>query len=362
MIYNSSYSKRHFFVLFPGGIMKKLLLALLASIVFCHPMLSESLNNISMNLPEGLYADIITNRGNILIKLEYEKTPLTVGNFIGLAEGTLDMTNGKRFFDGLTFHRVVKDFVIQTGDPLGDGSGGAGYEFPNEISSALSFDTAGVVGMANAGPNTNSSQFFITLAEETQLDGDYTIFGHVVEGMDVVRSIVQGDKINKVEIIRNGNTANAFSADQSAWNSRVAPLLDAIQKTREQKRVNDLATIQQKWPDLVMYGDGIFQKQIKPGSGVTPRTGQTLSVAYTGMLIDGTVFDTSDNHGGTADFKVGMDQVIPGWDKVFMTMKKGEKRMIVIPPELAFGSRGTPGGPIPPDSFLFFEVELLEVK
>jgi peptidylprolyl isomerase len=314
------------------------------------------------DLPAGLFARLVTAKGDIVLQLEYEKAPLTVGNFVGLAEGKLDASKGKKYFDGLSFHRVVPDFVIQSGDPKNDGTGGPGYEFPNEIAADLKYDAEGVVGMANAGPNTNGSQFFITMKAVPQLDGGYSIFGKVVKGMDVVKKIVQGDKITKVEIVRNGHAARAFKTDQKAWNSRATPLTASIKKTADDKRAADIAAIKQKWPELVADADGIYQKTLKAGSGVTPKTGQTVSVSYKGMLVSGQVFDQSDFHGGPVDFQVGVGRIIPGWDKVVMQMKKGEKRMIVIPPELAYGSRGTPGGPIAPDSFLAFEVELVALK
>jgi peptidyl-prolyl cis-trans isomerase A (cyclophilin A) len=314
------------------------------------------------DLPEGLYARLVTAKGDIVMRLEYQKAPLTVGNFVGLAEGKLDASSGKKYFDGLGFHRVVPNFVIQTGDPKGDGSGGPGYQFPNEIAADLKYDAEGVVGMANAGPNTNGSQFFITMVATPNLDGGYSIFGKVVKGMEVVKQIAQGDKLVKVEIIRVGRAAKAFKSDQAAWNSRVAPLTAAIKKTADDKRATDVAAIKQKWPDLVPDADGIYQKTLRAGSGASPKSGQTVSVSYKGMLLDGQVFDQSDFHGGPVDFQVGVGRIIPGWDKVVMQMKKGEKRMIVIPPELAYGSRGTPGGPIGPDSWLAFELELVALK
>lgn len=314
------------------------------------------------DLPAGLFARLQTAKGEIVIQLEYEKAPLTVCNFVGLAEGKLDASKGKKYFDGLVFHRVVPDFVIQSGDPQGNGTGGPGYEFPNEISADLKYDAEGVVGMANAGANTNGSQFFITLKAVPDLDGNYTIFGKVVKGMDVVKKIVQGDKLEKVEIVRNGGGAKGFKVDQAAWNGYEKPITDAIKKTADDKRAADVAAIAQKWPDLKPDADGIYQKVLKTGSGATPTKGQTVSVSYKGMLVNGQVFDASEFHGGPVDFQVGVGRIIPGWDKVVMTMKKGEKRMIVIPPELGYGSRGTPGGPIAPNSFLAFEVELVALK
>lgn len=164
-------------------------------------------------LPDGLYAEIQTAKGNIVIFLEFQKSPLAVANFAGLAEGKIPNTArpaGVPYFDSLTFHRVVKDFVIQGGDPKGNGTGGPGYAFKDYFHSDLSHDSAGVVAMANAGPNTNGSQFYITLKATPQLDGHYVIFGHVVRGMDVVNSIRQGDMIYHVVIIRKGKAVKKY--------------------------------------------------------------------------------------------------------------------------------------------------------
>jgi len=316
----------------------------------------------SNDLPEGLFARLVTSKGDIVVALQYKEAPLTVCNFVGLAEGRLDASKGKRFFDGLAFHRVEPGFVIQTGDPMGNGTGGPGYEFPNEISSDLKYDSEGVVGMANAGPNTNGSQFFITMKATPQLDGGYTIFGKVAQGMDVVKRIEQGDKLEKIEIVRVGGAAKSFKADQMAWNAREAPIVASLRKAEEDRRAADLATIKQKWPDLVPNAEGVFRKTVRASAGESPKAGQTAKVRYKGMLLSGQIFDQSDLHGGIVDFQVGAGRIIPGLDKVLLTMRKGEKVMVVIPPELAYGSRGTPGGPIPPDSFLAFEVELVDIK
>ncbi|MFN0275944.1 MAG: peptidylprolyl isomerase [Chitinophagales bacterium] len=168
-------------------------------------------------LPPGLYAEIQSNKGNILCFLEFQKAPMTVANFVGLAEGTIHNAarpDGTLYYDGLKFHRVVKDFVIQGGDPEGTGAGGPGYKFNNEIHSDLKHDKAGTLAMANAGPNTNGSQFYITHKATPQLDGNYSVFGYVVKGQDVVDAIVKGDTINHIEIIRVGKAAKKFKAEK----------------------------------------------------------------------------------------------------------------------------------------------------
>ena len=173
-------------------------------------------------LNDGLYASIITSRGTITVALEFEKTPLTVVNFVGLAEGTKDFMPSKGrtkgpFYDGLTFHRVIANFMIQGGDPLGNGTGGPGYKFRDEFISSLTFKGPGILAMANAGPNTNGSQFFITHKATPHLNYKHTIFGHVVSGQDVVNAIRKGDVIEKIEIIRNGEKARNFVTDQVAF-------------------------------------------------------------------------------------------------------------------------------------------------
>jgi peptidylprolyl isomerase len=300
-----------------------------------------------------------TSQGTIVIKLEFTKASLTVANFVGLAEGSLrtQIRNGQPFYDGLTFHRVIKDFMIQGGDPIGTGGGGPGYSFPDEIHPALKHKGPGTLSMANSGPNTNGSQFFITHTATPWLDGRHAVFGYVVQGQSVVNAIKQGDHIISVRIQRIGQKARNFTVNQSIFNSLVA---EAIKKQEEAARMvteNTLKQIKERWPQAVVAESGLRYIVEKQGKGRSPKFGDAVTVHYTGKLLDGTEFDSSIKRGQPATFKIG--QVIQGWNEALLAMKKGEKRLLIIPPELGYGERGHPGV-IPPNSFLIFEVELLD--
>ncbi len=310
-------------------------------------------------LKDGLYAKLETSKGDILIQLEMDKVPMTVANFVGLAEGELNLAApGKPFYDGLTFHRVIKDFMIQGGCPKGNGTGGPGYSFPDEFDPSLKHSGPGILSMANAGPGTNGSQFFITHLATPWLDGKHSVFGHVVEGQDVVNKIAHGDKINHVEIIRVGEAAKAFVITKQRFAELVE---DADRKAlerleAEQARIN--REIDNRYPGNITTPSGLKYVITKEGVGTdSPKHGQKVTVHYTGTLMDGRIFDSSIHRGEPVDFKVG--QVIDGWNEALVTMHRGEKRTLIIPPELGYGVYGVPNV-IPPNSTLIFDVELLD--
>lgn len=308
----------------------------------------------------GLYAVIHTDKGKILLSLEYEKCPLTVCNFVGLAEGKLKAAGGKPFYDGLTFHRVVKDFVIQGGDPLGNGTGGPGYSFPDEFDPSLKHDRPGVLSMANSGKDTNGSQFFITHVATPHLDGRHTVFGFVLNGQDVVNAIEQNDVIRKVEIIRKGEKAERFDVSDASFNMYKNRVLEDRKTEIATKRENERKQAKEMFKNAKTTPSGIMYIITKQGKGSSyPKLGGRVTVNYEGRLLNGSVFDSSYKRGKSAVFRVG--QVIPGWNEMLMSMKKGEKRTVIIPPSLAYGDSGV-GDIIHPWSYLVFDIELIDFE
>ncbi len=310
-------------------------------------------------MQDGIYAKFNTSKGSILVKLTHDKTPGTVGNFVGLAEGQLEndvKPMGKPYYDGLKFHRVIPDFMIQGGCPQGTGVGGPGYQFDDEFHPELRHDGPGVLSMANAGPGTNGSQFFITHVATDWLDGKHTVFGNVVEGQDVVDSIAQGDDIESIEIVREGEEAknwNAIEAFRKFEGSREARL--AEEKKQAEEALEKLAAGFQKTESGLRYQ--IIQK----GNGKQAEKGKTVSVHYQGALDNGQVFDSSYKRKQPIDFTLGVGQVIEGWDEGISLLKVGDKARFVIPSYLGYGARGA-GGVIPPNATLVFDVELMDVK
>jgi len=303
----------------------------------------------------GIYAKFTTPKGDILVNLEYEKTPGTVGNFVALAEGNLEnevKPQGTPYYNGLKFHRVIPDFMIQGGCPLGTGTGSPGYQFDDEFHPDLKHDAPGKLSMANAGPGSNGSQFFITHIETSWLDGKHTVFGNVVEGQNVVDTVAQGDEMS-IEIIRVGAEAEAFNAVEAF---RTFEGSRAKREEEEKKKQAELL-------DSVAAGyeetpSGLRYKILQEGNGKQATKGANVSVHYKGQLLDGTVFDSSYKRKEPIDFPVGVGQVIAGWDEGILLLKVGDKARFVIPSNLGYGERGA-GGVIPPNATLIFDVELM---
>ncbi|MBI4945127.1 MAG: peptidylprolyl isomerase [Bacteroidetes bacterium] len=305
---------------------------------------------------DGMYVKFETNKGNIYALLEYKKTPMTVANFVGLAEGTIKnnaKAEGVPFYNGLKFHRVVPNFMIQGGDPLGNGMGDPGYKFPDEFDTTLKHIGPGILSMANSGPGTNGSQFFITHVATPWLNGKHTIFGHVLEGQDVVNKIAANDTMKKVIIMRKGKDADGFVA---------ATVFEKEKKTIGEKNAikekEALEAINKMFANAITTASGLKYVVEKEGTGNSPTATSNVTVHYTGMFTDGKVFDSSVQRGQPATF--GLNQVIPGWTEGVQLMKEGGRTKFLIPPALGYGVQG--GGPIPPNSTLIFEVELIKIN
>jgi peptidyl-prolyl cis-trans isomerase A (cyclophilin A) len=355
--------------------MTSLFLSLLALLFSC-----KSEND---KLPDGLYAEITTSKGKILLQLEFEKTPVTVANFVSLAEGknTLveDKFKGKPFYDNLKFHRVIANFMIQGGDPDGNGSGGPGYKFKDEFRDDLKMDKAGILSMANAGSGTNGSQFFITHQETNYLNGRHTVFGHVVTGQEVVNKIAQDDLMLKITIIRKGDNAKKFDAPKVFKDHFDTELAEKkLNETKFKKIITSkMAYFAGLKNTATKTESGLKYSVVQKGSGKKPVAGSTIFFHYAGYFEDGNLFDTSyenvsrdfgklDPNRAAAkqyiplQFVAGRkDGMIPGFIEGLERMTFGEKIVVFIPSNLGYGAQGA-GGVIPPNTDLVFELELFE--
>ncbi len=340
------------------------------------------------DLGDGIFADIKTNKGDIILKLESEKTPLTVANFVSLAEGNNPFVSeeykAKKYYDGVIFHRVIKDFMIQGGDPTGTGSGNPGYKFKDEINDSLTHHKAGILSMANAGPTTNGSQFFITHKETPFLNGRHTVFGEVVVGMEVVDSIANvktatGDRpetdivMQTVEIIRNGKEAKKFDAVKIM--SDYFAEEEARVKALEKMQTDFVTEITKQEETALTLPSGLKIYTLTQGAGEKPKQGQQVNVFYAGFLKDGTLFDSNieaiatqfgqfnpqRKEGGGYE-AIPMEyspeaRLIAGFREGLMSMKVGDKVRLFIPAHLGYGPQGA-GSVIPPNADLVFDLEI----
>jgi peptidyl-prolyl cis-trans isomerase A (cyclophilin A) len=317
------------------------------------------LNKKITKMENGIYAKFNTTKGAILVKLTHDLTPGTVGNFVALAEGNLEnkvKPQGTKYYDGLNFHRVIPDFMIQGGCPQGTGTGGPGYSFEDEFHPTLKHNRPGILSMANSGPASNGSQFFITHIPTDWLDNKHTVFGHVTEGQDIVDAVAQGDVLETLEIVRVGEEAtkwNAVEAFRTFEGSRAKR--EATERAEAEAKMEKLAAGFEKTESGLRY------QFIQKGDGKKAENGKTVSVHYTGQLEDGKVFDSSYPRKKPIEFPLGKGNVIEGWDEGIALLKVGDKARFVIPSHLGYGSRGA-GGAIPPNATLIFDVELMDVK
>ena len=337
-------------------------------------------------LGDGVYAEFITNKGTFVAKLYNKATPLTVANFVDLARGKNDMVDstykGKPYFNGLTFHRVMKDFMIQGGDPLANGLGNPGYVFPDEFVDSLKHDRKGILSMANGGPDNNGSQFFVTVKATPWLDGKHSVFGEIVIGQEIVDSISlvpttkPGDKpiddviMNEVNIIVKGNQKIAsFSDEMAEIEAEIKAKREAVEKHMTDKAV-EFAT---KKEEATAFESGLKMLYTTKGDGPKPEIGQKVLVHCTGYLTNGGLFfttykdiavlyDTMNPRNPyspmTTDYSPEA-RLIAGFREGLLDMKVGDKTTMFIPSHLGYGEAGNPQARIPGNTDLVFEVELV---
>ena len=347
-------------------------------------IINFSCNMSQKNNNDTIYASIETSKGIIKTQLFFNLTPVTVANFISLAEGenkeVSDQYKGKKYYNGITFHRVIPDFMIQGGDPTGTGSGSPGYNFKDEFVDELKHDSAGILSMANAGPGTNGSQFFITHKETPWLDGAHTVFGKVIVGQEIVDKIEQGDSIINIEIIREGSSAKRFNAPKIFSNhfkeeeKRKKEAEKAIEKLK-----NDVSNVHKELKEKATEtSTGLKFFINEKGNGEMVDENKTILTHYAvyfedGNLLDTSILDVAEKYnmfdsrraqaGGYSpiEAKVGpKDMMIQGFKEGLKLLKIGDKATLFLPYYLAYGETESRG--IPAKSNLIFEVEIVDQK
>lgn len=328
---------------------------------------------------DGLYAEVTTTKGLIVLQLEFEKTPMTVANFVGLSEGTIANTAlppGKHYYDGTKWHRVVPNHVIQCGAPAGTDKEGPGYTIPNEIAFPdLNHSRAGMVGMANGGPHTNGSQWYITLGDRSYLDPDYPVFGHVIKGLEVTAAITQDDVIKTIKIFRVGKKAELFRPVTDSFLSMVEETKIRVKEKEEQAKVNEEAFIRQQWPDAQSF---MRYSVLQQGEGQAAKPGSTMTLRYTAQFPGGGVFISTSDGGkpwfGSApenfSYTVGSAGINPGFNAGVSQMRKGEKRVLIVPSAQAYGvqgyyppeRKGEKRFHVSPNQTIVYEVECIDLK
>ncbi len=358
------------------------------------------------DIEDGLYAEFVTNKGVMLAELYYDKTPVTVANFVALSEGkhpqVSEQFKGKPFYNGIIFHRVINDFMIQGGDPTGTGSGNPGYSFGDEFDPELKHDQPGILSMANSGPSTNGSQFFITEVPTPHLDNRHSVFGKLVLGLDIHDSISNvatgsNDKpiepvvIKELNIIRKGQEAKAYNTvkvweeELSNMDKRAAEAAAKAKKLREEADAMSLKAAKEILPTITDYtskaktnASGLKVYVINQGDGEKLTTGSMAVVFYEGYFTDGLLFDSNrreceERYGKfnpekeqlgmyeAVEMKVAPDaRLIAGFKEALAGMRVGEKSFFYVPSHLAYGASGR--GLIPPNTDLTFIIEIIGKK
>lgn len=357
------------------------------------------------DLEDGLYAEIITNYGTMVLKLEYKKTPVTVANFVSLAEGTNTLVDsayaGKKYYNGLTFHRIMDEFMIQGGDPTASGTGSPGYKFKDEFSPDLKHDRLGILSMANPGPNANGSQFFITEVPYPSLDGRHSVFGHLVIGEDVLHTLAEVEVskpsnkpvnpviMEEVNIIRKGSDAKAFNAPKvfkDYFIEAEKAEKERLAKIEEEKRIREEKTaaaalemkplIEEYTSKTKATATGLKVYYITKGNGTKPKIGDEVKLNYQGYFTDGKLFDSNiqsieEKYGMLNPVKIERQmyspmpmtispdaQMIQGFKEAVGQLRVGDKAFFYIPSHLAYGERGR--GAIQPNTDLTFIIEMIE--